>query len=51
MSLESLPGAFVSCPAVRKAEVSSDPVEDVGLFAASQAKGLLRLQQWSIVCL
>lgn len=32
------------------AESSSDPVEDVGLFAGSQAKCLLCVEQCSIVC-
>lgn len=41
MSLESFLGAFVSCPAVLEAVGSSDPLEDAGLFAASQAKCLL----------
>lgn len=51
MSLESFCGTFLFCPTVQKAVLSSDPVEDIGLFAASQDKCLLWLQQWSIVCL
>lgn len=41
MSLESLWGTFLFCPTVLKAMLSSDPVENIGLFAASQAKCLL----------
>lgn len=35
MSLESFWGMFLFCPTVLKAVLSSDPVEDIGLFAAS----------------
>lgn len=41
MSLESFWGTFLFCPTVLKAVLISDPVEDIGLFAASQAKRLL----------
>lgn len=39
------------CELVLSAESSSDLVEDLGLCAVSQAKCLLWLEQWSIVCL
>lgn len=39
------------CELVLSAEGSSDLVEDLGLCAVSQAKCLLWLEQWSIVCL
>lgn len=41
MSLESLCGTFLFCPTVLKAVLSPDPAEDIGLFAASQAKFVL----------
>lgn len=39
-----------SCVVDRAGGRSSDPVEDLGLFAVSRAKCLLWLEQWSIVC-